>query len=209
LIGPGNNPNWFHRELRLEIGKVPYIFRTLSLFDVWAVWPHLAPIHEAIVRGRPLDFSDRLLKVLEIIQPVLAADDERIRELTPVHIDTLINFYDRQDWSRIKALVEKTTAAGAEAQGADPEEAHNRFIVICQATARYCNMAMTDFLQTRFEFAADQMLALHQQAKSQSGAAESWDEFGLKAMLNFGAPQRVRMEDSPLARALDEKLRTN
>jgi hypothetical protein len=229
-VGPGVNPGWLHQTLTLRIGGVEYGFQTLSLFDVWSCWPYLAPIQkagpllreakEAISAGRPLDplvatgvleVSAHVVKVLEIIQPALAADEERLKELTPEHFTELLEFYGKQDWSRILALVSKTTAAGAEDSGADPEEAHAIFVGLCAETARFANMDMLTFLKSRFEYAADMIVALRhasEQAREEvdDGRAGSWREATMKLAATFGVkPEAIAEDKKPgWMKALDQ-----
>lgn len=198
-------PNWFHQTIKVSIGGVEYVFQTLSLFDVWTIWPYLAPMKTALERGKPLDLSDHIIAVLEILNPVLAArlkdpKDEIRSQFNSSHVDLLINFYERQDWSRILALVAKTTAIEAEAAGTDPDEAHQTFVLICSAAARHSNMSLTDFIRQRFEFAADQIIALHHQAErareeADDGRAHSWREATMKLAATFGTKPIATPED--------------
>ncbi len=208
-VGPGRDPAWFHRTIKIQIGKTEYLFQTLSLFDVWTIWPYLAPMKSALERGKPLDFSDHIVKVLEVLNPVLAErlkdpGDETQKAFNSTHVDLLINWYEREhDWSRILALVSKTTAIEAEAAGADPEEAHQTFVLVCASAARHCNMAMTDFIRQRFEFCADQIMALHHvakraQAEAEEGKAASWREATMKIAATFGVkPVAVPSDKQP------------
>jgi hypothetical protein len=208
-VGPGVNPRWLHKTIKVLIGKTEYVFQTLSLFDVWTVWPHLAPIKSALERGKPLDFSDHVLEVLDILNPVLAArmkdpEDETSRQFSTTHVDLLINFYEREhDWQRIVALVAKTTAIEAEASGTDPEEAHQTFVLICAAAARHCNMPMTDFIRQRFEFCADTIMNLRHasekaQEEAEDGKAETWREATMKVAATFGVkPEAVPESNQP------------
>lgn len=203
-VGPGSRPTWFHQTIRVQIGKTEYVFQTLSLFDVWTIWPHLAPLKRSLERGKPLDFSDHLIAILELLNPVLAArlkdpEDEIKRDFNSTHIDLLLNFYERQDWQRILALVSKTTAAGAEESGTDPEEAHQTFVLVCAAAARHCNMDMLEFIKCRFEFCADQIMALHHSAEkareeADDGRAGSWREATMKLAATFGVKPEVTPE---------------
>lgn len=220
-VGPGRNPDWFHQTIKVQIGKTEYVFQTLSLFDVWMLWPHLAPIKRALERGKPLDFTDHVVAILELLNPVLAAQlkdpqDEIQREFNSGHVDLLINFYERQDWGRIVALTAKTTAAGAEEAGTDPEEAHQTFVLLCSAAARHCNMAMTDFVRQRFEFCADQLIALHHSAEkareeADDGRASDWSGVTAKLARAFGGakPEVIPEDKQPeWMRALN-KVRVN
>jgi hypothetical protein len=203
--GPGLTPKWIHKTLPVQIGKTGYLFQTLSLFDVWTLWPHLAPLKAALERGKPLDFQDHVVAILEILNPVLAErlkdpGDQIQKDFNPTHVDLLLNWYEREhDWSRIAALVAKTTAVEAEAAGTDPEEAHQTFVLICAAAARHCNMPMTDFIRQRFEFCADQILALHhatEQAREEAeeGKAHSWREATMKLAATFGTKPIAKPE---------------
>ena len=204
-VGPGRNPDWFHQTIKVQIGKIEYVFQTLSLFDVWMLWPHLAPIKRALERGKPLDFTDHVIAILELLNPVLAArlndpEDEIKRDFNSSHIDLLINFYERQDWGRIVALTAKTTAVEAEESGADPDEAHQTFVLLCSAAARHCNMAMTDFVKQRFEFCADQLIALHHSAEkaredADDGRPRSWREATMRFAAAFGVKPVFVPED--------------
>lgn len=205
-VGPGRNPDWFHQTIKVQIGKIEYVFQTLSLFDVWMLWPHLAPIKSALERGKPLDFTDHVIAILELLNPVLATrlkdpEDEIKREFNSTHVDLLINFYERQSWDRIVALTARTTAAGAEEAGSDPEEAHQAFVLLCAAAARHCNMPMTDFVRQRFEFCADALIALHHSAdkareESDDDRASNWRDVGNKFAATFGVKPVAIAEDA-------------
>src|SRR6185369_3843418 len=91
----GTEARWLHKTITVQIGKTPYLFRSLSLFDVWQTWGHLAPIKRALERGKPLDFHDHVVAVREILNPVLAArlqdpQDEILRDFNSGHVDLLI-----------------------------------------------------------------------------------------------------------------------
>jgi hypothetical protein len=267
-VGPGVNPLWFHQTLKLSIGGVDYGFQTLSIFDVWTIWPHLAPIKEAspsllaardamragrlfigftqglgagIVqlfraiklgiegeysaaiaaakgigpafdaamisarltdeeKAKVLGLSGHIVKILEIIQPALAADEERLKEMTPEHFTALFQFYTQQDWSRILVLVERTNEVGESADETEPTKAHYIFMELCKEAARQCGMPVLDFVRSRFEFCADQIVALHHAAEkaleeSEDGRASNWKDATLNLAATFGVKPEAIAED--------------
>jgi Tat protein secretion system quality control protein TatD with DNase activity len=198
-----------------------FVFQTLSLFDVWSTWPHLAPMKAAIERGKPLDFHDHVIAVLKILNPVLAArlqdpDDPIVHQFKSEHVDLLLNYYEREhDWSRIATLVSKTTEAGAIEAGTDPNEAHQTFVNICSAAARHCGMDMLEFIKQRFEFCADQFILLHHlslkaREEAEDSRAENWRDVTSKLAATFGVkPTPVPEAQQPeWMRALN-KVRVN
>jgi len=158
-IAPGARPDWIHRELTIEIGGQPYLFRTLSLYDVWCLWPHLAPIAESIKAGHPLQLAEHLAEILRVLNPVLANSADIISQVKPVHVNLLIEFYRREhDWKRIKQLGDRSAAGKPEP--VDAEQAENNFFLICRGASHFSNMSVQEFVSCRFEFCADAIMAL-------------------------------------------------
>ncbi len=152
--------------MRLELApKVWYRFKTLSLYDVWALWPHILPLMRAL--DQPLLWVDHLHEMLKVLNPTLAAVPEHFALIRPAHVDFLLDFYRRQDWARIRELggFLSEDAPEAEKRAAEREEvprveADRRFMVICTAAARSVDMSPLEFMQERFEFCADVIVNL-------------------------------------------------
>jgi hypothetical protein len=154
-------PDWKHRELILRIGKGDYHFRTLSLYDVWSIWPHIVPIREAVERGKPLEFARRFSALLEHICPGLTTSSD-FEKWTQVHLDALLEFYSMQDWARIQALAENLGSGEPPPDKKPDDDMSNesRFFLICMAAARATGMSVPEFVENRFEFCADAFMGL-------------------------------------------------
>jgi hypothetical protein len=156
-------PDWLHDHLRLELAKdVVYQFRTLSLYDVWALWPHLLPLKEAIEKGRPMAWAEHLAELVRVLNPTLADVPEHVALIRAAHVDYLLEFYLRQDWPRIGMLggfiSPEDRKAAKETMEREPvggTDTDRRFMAICTAAAHSVSMSPLEFMQERFEFCAD------------------------------------------------------
>ena len=156
-------PDWLHDTLRLELAKnVWYEFRTLSLYDVWALWPHLLPFKQSLEQGRPIEWAGHLQEILNVLNPTLAKTPEHMVLIRPAHVDFLIDFYTRQDWSRIGELGNRLSGGGGsdEREKTSGTETDRRFIRICTMAAQSVSMTPLEFMQDRFEFCADVIVNL-------------------------------------------------
>jgi hypothetical protein len=205
-------PKWFHEEIRVPLGTppVPFVFRTLSLADVWGIWPYLLPIKRAMEREKPLDLSDGIEAVLRVINPVLVNDADAMRAFTPAHTNLLINFYERQDWTRIEELMAVGSSADVRERGGSEDDAlraDQRFVLICNQTAKGCGMGMHEFVAQRFEFCADQILTARAAVEAAETAerSASWEETIANIQLKVGKGKRLPLADQPAwMRALNE-----
>ncbi len=150
--------------MRLELAtNVWYEFRTLSLYDVWALWPHLLPITKMLEEGRPLAWTEHLTEILNVLNPVLAKVPEHVVLFRPAHVDFLMEFYTRQDWGRIRQMggfaagQDLTEAEREQTSGTDTDR---RFMIVCTAAAKSVEMSPLEFMQERFEFCADVIVNL-------------------------------------------------
>ena len=122
----------------LEIGTTKYRFRTLSLYDVWCLWPSLLPMHEALKHGKPLAFAKHYEGALEHLCPGLTKSDDFKEGWKTFHNDALIEFYEAQDWIRIKILLDSLgeKKEGPAAPGIDAEKGERNFFTIVSAAQR-------------------------------------------------------------------------
>lgn len=165
---PGGNPEWFHRTLKIELAKnVWYEFRTLSLYDVWAIWPHVKPAMKALQDHEPIAFARYFLEILKVIQPTLVAVDEHFEMLRSAHVDALVEFYKRQDWRSILALGGYLDQDGAaeipdapDREEVDGATANQRFFAICCQAAKMASTSVKEFMDERFEYGVTAILVL-------------------------------------------------
>lgn len=167
----GGNPEWFHRTLKLELAKdVWYEFRTLSLYDVYVIWPSVKPAMKALQDHQPITFARYFLEILKVIQPTLAAVDEHVELLRSSHTHALVEFYKAQDWMSIVRLGGYLEQDGGDAQIAedpdrevvDRDTAHQRFLAICCQAAKMANTPVQEFMKERFEYGVTVILVLKQ-----------------------------------------------
>lgn len=161
----GAKPEWRHKELVLPIGEGQYRFRTLSLYDVWCLWPTFASAHESILAHHPIQYSQSFLEALEHLCPGLTKSKDFL-QLKSAHIDALAEFFVAQDWKRIKVMGDSVGDNSKEPSLPQTEgeasEGQKTFYVICLAGARAANMSVTEFVEQRFEFCADAIMALRE-----------------------------------------------
>jgi hypothetical protein len=174
------SPSWIHRTTILDIGGKEFTFRTMSLYDVWQVWPHVKPMMEAIGDGlkdgepiRPLSADFHAKEMLKVLCPALAYSDAAMKGFKPVHFNALKEFYEEHDWGRIVALGQNAeSASGEEAEGPQDLTASQRFLILCKAAASFVDMSVIDFVEQRFEFCADALMALHSSLREEARAKE-------------------------------------
>jgi hypothetical protein len=156
----GRDPKWIHQTLVLKVAGLDYSFRTLSLYDVWMLWPHLYAVKEMILRGRPLAMMDHAQEIVKWINPSLAQSEPEIcRQFVEMHANVLLDFYRRQDWNRMQDFGKETAKTEDPEDQQTEEEKHQVFVAVCAAAAQYCSMDVEKFVQQRFEFCADQIMA--------------------------------------------------
>jgi hypothetical protein len=155
-------PEWRHVDFVLSIGDGKYTFRSLSLYDVWCLWPHITPVSQALEKGLPIQFAQHFLEALEHLCPGLTTTEDFEKKWTFVHFNALIEFYMKQDWARIVALRD---SASGEPLATDKGEITSEgiFFTICMAAARMSNMSVVEFVEQRFEYCADAFVTLHAQ----------------------------------------------
>lgn len=181
--------------MTVDVGGSPFVFRTLSLYDVWCLWPHIAPLAEAMKKGRPIQFAENLIDVLRVLNPVLVSTPDWAKKITPLHVNLLIEFYRREhDWKRIEQLGERSPASKSEPLEA--AEAENNFFVICLGAARFANMDVKEFVDCRFEFCADAIAALHRTLEAQQPSGMNVDQF-VNVMSAVLPTERVTAETKP------------
>lgn len=168
---PAGKAGWVHRRYVLRVAGRPFIFRTMSLYDVYELWPHVGPFWEAKRRGKPNALGYRIERMMEVLNPTLLRDEEAMKAFTPGHIDELIEFYETQDWQRMRELGSTETVDEEEPGEEQPEELRRRFMLLCAAGARFAGMPITEFVEQRFEFCAD-CLATLSRAKEDADAAD-------------------------------------
>jgi len=165
----GPRPEWRHKELVLPIGNGRYRFRTLSLYDVWTLWPVLASAFEALKVHRPITFSGLVAEALEHLCPDLKKAPD-LEKLTTTHLDALGEFYMGQDWARIKALGDRSGDAETRADPEAAATARQNFYAVCLAGAQAANMSVMDFVEQRFEFCADAIMAMRDALERRNAA---------------------------------------
>jgi hypothetical protein len=198
-LSPVKDPKWAHQTLVLKIGEHEYSFRTLSFYDVWTLWPHIFAVKEMLARGRPLTMMAHLKEIMTWVAPVLAANDADCKEFHEIHANLVMDFYRSQDWARMETLGRNTTDSGAE-EGLTKEEAHQRFIAVCATAAQYAGMDVGTFVQQRFEFCADQIIAANRAISStqERDRPESWGEVVAKLAVQMrGAVRTIDPEKKP------------
>jgi hypothetical protein len=170
----GRDPKWVHQTLVLKVSGKDYSFRTFSLYDVWVLWPHLYAVKEMILRGRPLTMMDHAHEIVRWISPNLAlASPEICEKFVEMHANLLLDFYRRQDWSRMQDFGKETAKTEDPDDTQTEKEKHQIFVAVCAAAAQYCGMDVEKFVQQRFEFCADQIMATDK-AMAPKGRTTTW-----------------------------------
>lgn len=189
------NPAWFHDTLTLKIGQGEYTFRTLSLYDVWELWPHLVELQKMTLAGRPLSAVEHAIAVLAYLAPSLVAHDEDCKAVTQDHANLLLDFYRHQDWERMATLGRQTTNTTEAAEGAPAGmKPHDVFVAVCMAGAKNASMPVTDFVQQRFEFCADHIIVAYRSmggGGADEAPAQTWKTFWAKAFDTLGPPKKA------------------
>jgi hypothetical protein len=191
----GLRPEWRHCEIRLALGEAAaavYRFRTLSLYDVWVLWPHIQPVYEALLRGRPITFAQHLAEILEHLSPGFTKGDDFQTKFKSHHIDLLLEFYRAQDWARIKMLADSLNEGASDAPVANSDmTAEQRFFSVCVAAARASGMSVIDFVEQRFEFCADAFMALWAAVKNDQGQEGKMSGPEFMALMHAALPQET------------------
>ena len=78
-------------------------------------------------------------------------------------LTALINFYARQDWGRLRDMMEIGETKAIEST---PQEAQDTFTIVCRVVSLFWNMSYQAFLDLRFEEAAGLIIL----------ANKAWDE---------------------------------
>lgn len=202
-------PEWLHRELVLPVGEGKYRFRTLSLYDVYTLWPTFAAMARSLEARRPIQLSQEVEKALEHLCPGLTATED-FKAWGQIHLDGLVEFYQKQDWARIKTLGEKTHPDDASPKEATREQlkgAERNFYLLCAAGARMAGMSIIEFVQQRFEFCADALIAMRdrlEEERRESGVMDGDQFFGL--MQGMLPTQKLTEEQKPaFIREIEEK----
>jgi hypothetical protein len=194
---PGSNPAWFHEKLTLKIGRHEYAFRTFSFYDVWTLYPHLASFKALMAAGRMLSAVEEAKIILQRVAPVLAARDADCAAFAKdqAAINLLFDFYRRQDWTRMDVLGKETTGPKADDALLDP---HYVFLAAVSLAAKYCGMDSATFVEQRFEFCADQIVACKKvMDQAEPPVAKSWGDVYDKMSLQLGAPQKLDPANLP------------
>jgi hypothetical protein len=169
------DPKWLTETLSLKIGAGTYEFKSLSLYSVWVLWPHLRAVKAALLAGRPLTMMKHATEILKWICPALVANEADCKEFQEIHANLALDFYRSQDFARMETFGESTTKADAVADEQTEEEKHQTFVAVCAAAAQYAGMDVGAFVQQRFEFCADQIIAAHKSlTTSGKPATSSW-----------------------------------
>lgn len=218
--GPGSDPKWLHEELVLKIGEHGYTFRTLSLYDVFKLWPNLHAVKAAAIAGRPLTLLDHAKKILEWIAPALVANKSDCKAFTQEYANILLDWFRRvHDWSRIATLGGETTKSEGDGDDKTEEEKHQIFFAVVAAGAGRAGMGVAEFVQQRFELCADAIQSAYATIRDAAekageevgdGRAHSWREATMGLAATFGVkPEAVSESAQPeFMRALN-KVRVN
>ncbi len=205
--GAFRDPKWLHETLTLKIGEHAYSFRTLSLYDVWRLWPDLYAVKEMSLRGRPLSMIEHAKKILEWIAPVLVANEADCKAFTQDHANILLDWYRRQDWGRMQTLGGETTKTDGDGDEKTREEKHQVFFAVVAAGARHAGMGVTEFVQQRFELCADAIQSAYATMRDAAekageevgdGRSHSWREATMKLAATFGVkPEAISESAKP------------
>ncbi len=203
-------PEWQHKVLTLPVGSGKYLFRTLSLYDVWCLWPTFKVIHDEIKAHHPIAFSTAIVEAIEYLCPGFTKTDD-YKKFSSVHVDALIEFYGAQDWGRIRRLGERLPdkSAPAPEQPVDVNEAQQNFFLICLGGARAANIGVPEFMQQRFEFCADSIMAMREELKVAREARGVLDGEQFVGLMSSMLPTIKTPEDQKPAfiREIEDKSR--
>lgn len=194
---PGSNPAWFHETLTVKVNGREYAFRTFSFYDVWTLYPHLAAFKGLMAAGRVMSAIDVSKTILRRVAPVLASSDSDCEALARDErtINLLFDFYRRQDWARMDVLGTETTGPKADDAPLDP---HYVFLAAVSLAAKYCGMDSATFVEQRFEFCADQIVACKKALdQAEPPVAKNWKDVYDKISLQLGAPQKLDPANLP------------
>lgn len=156
---------WKHENLRLKLGRSYYLFRTLSFLEAVQIEPLIGPILELVKDGnKGEEFARQAIRVLKVICPTILNEPDDLKELGQVQVQELWKFYSAQDWSRLHGL--RALRGGGDDQEDSGEEGHDRqttFYLLCAAGAAQERCSGMEFMDLRFERAADCFMAMHSQ----------------------------------------------
>lgn len=191
------SPEWLHRTVSIEIGKNHWQFRTLSMYDVWKLWPYFSRVAEAVTLKRPVTYAQETMKILDHVCMGFTQSED-FKKLKPVHVTALIEFYSAQDWAKIKTLGEATNPKDkAEADAMDAEQADYNFYKLCSIGAAAASMSVVEFVDQRFEFCVDALNSARKQIRDAQKDVTMSNAIGFAALVNSTPAIKVDEESKP------------
>lgn len=192
---------WKHERITLKMGRGVYTFRTLSFGDAIEVWRHVPALIESVKAGDQAGkYLVHAVPVIRTICPSLLMNPHDLKAgLNKENVALLWEWYVRQDWQRMTDLAD----GGGQRQartGLDDPEVDNRtvFMTVAARAAETLGMDVPAFLDARFEFAADAIIALRKGVEKQEHAEgkTSAQAFAATSAAMFGST-RVNSSTAP------------
>lgn len=193
-----------HETITLELADKPWVFRTLSFMDATIVQPHMIVLANLLTKTEPVPTAAEGMvafrALLEQVNPILAHDDALLNITQPFFM-AVVNFYfNKHDWGRMVELA--AVSARRRDSGGDDIPQHLVYLMVCAKAAETQGMKALEFMDARFEYAVDVIMAMHERyemAKREEGyqrpdalAATFASLFGETQVTEENAPEWVK-----------------
>lgn len=163
-----------HETIALELADKPWVFRTLGFMDATIVQPHMVVLANLLTKTEPVPTAAEGMTafraLLEQVNPTLA-HDEALVAITQPFFMAVVNFYfNKHDWGRMVEMAAASLQRRDEGGANIPP--HLVFLLVCANAAASQGLTTQAFLDSRFEYAVDVILAMHErhkQAKQEEG----------------------------------------